>query len=104
MYDDTIKTKLNPKAKKSKGRENFLYTEKPEDVKPAVEEQFRRYGERKKDITVEEAVKTFDQTGAEGKLKYLKQNGIDPKSKLGEHILSRKDKELGDEMKRQLER
>jgi len=104
MFDDTIKIPLDPKAKKAKGTENFLYTKQPGHVKPAVEEQFRRYGERKKDITVDEAVRIFDQTGAEGKLKYLKKNGIDPKSKLGEHILSRSQKEIGDEMKRQLER
>ena len=104
MYDDTIRTELDPNAKKAKGTENFLYTKRPQDVKPAVEEQFRRYSERKKDITVDEAVRKFDQTGAEGKLAYLKKNGINPKSKLGDHIMSREQKEIGDEMTRQLER
>lgn len=104
MFDDTIKTPLDPKAKKAKGTENFLYTTDEKHKKPAVEEQFRRYDEGEPGISVDKAVRKFDQTGAEGKLKYLKQNGIDPKSKLGEHIMSRKDKELGDEMKRQLER
>lgn len=100
MFDDTIKTKLNPKAKKSKGRENFLYVEKKEDVEPAVSEQFSRYEKRKPDITVDEAVRTFDQTGAEGKLKYLEENGIKRKTKIKD--LKYQD-ELGDEMVRQLD-
>lgn len=94
MFDDTIKTRLNPKAKKSPGRENFLYTQKPEDVEPAVREQFRRYDKRKKGISVEDAVRTFDQTGADGKLDYLKKNGIDPKSRLADHLKDEDEDEI----------
>ena len=99
MFDDTIKTKLNPKAKKSKGRENFLYAEKKEDVEPAVTEQFDRYHKRKKDITIEDAIKIFDQTGAEDKLKFLEKDGIKRKSKISD--LKNQD-DLEDEMTRQM--
>ena len=97
MFDKTIKTRLNPNAKKSKGRENFIYTEKAEDVEPAVHEQFRLYAEREPDITVEGAVRKFDQTGADGKLKFLSKEGIDTKKKLKDLEVE----EDGAEMKRQ---
>lgn len=102
MFDDSIKLKLNPKAKKSKGRENFLYTENPEDVKSGVEEQFRRYRQRNPEITVEDAIKIFDQTGAKGKLKFLKDNGIDTQKKLLEYVLNSSVENLSDEMEGQL--
>ena len=102
MFDDTIRTKLDPGAKKAPGTENFLYTQDPKDVKPAVHEQFRRYDERTPGITVEDAVRIFDQSGAAGKLKFLQQNGIDPKSKIKDHVLNREQEELGSEMVRQL--
>lgn len=106
MFDNTRKIKLNPNAKKSKGREKFLYTEKAEDVEPAVAEQFSRYQGRKKDITVEEAVRTFDHTGADGKLEYLKKSGIDRKAKLAD-LRSQDDEEeskndIGKEVVRQI--
>jgi hypothetical protein len=77
MFDNTLKIKLNPKAQKGKGRQNFLYLENQEDLIPAVTEQFRRYMERKPDITIEDAVRKFDQTGANGKLQFLQAQGID---------------------------
>ena len=84
MFDDTIKVKLNPQAAKKPGTENFLYTERPEDVPPAVTEQFRRYNAKPKkyalpeNVTIEQAVRLFDQSGADGKIKYLRQFGVDP--------------------------
>ena len=75
--------KINQKAKPSKGRENFIYLEKQEELKPSVEQQFTNYVLKPKEFglkenpTLAEAVKVFDQTGAEGKIKFLKDNGID---------------------------
>ena len=102
MFDDTIKLKLNPKASKSKGRENFLYTEKPEDVQRGVEEQFKRYKKRKAGISVEDAVKIFDQSGSDGKLKFLKKQGIDTKKKLDDYVKNTDMEMLSDELERQL--
>lgn len=106
MFDNTKKIKLNPAAKKSPGREKFLYTQNAEDVEPAVSEQFTRYQKRNPAITVEDAVKTFDQTGAKGKLEYLKKNGIDAKAKLAD-LRSQDDEEestneIGKEVVRQI--
>lgn len=75
--------KINHKAVKSKGRENFFYLEKPDEVKPAVEQQFKNYYQvpakynLPSNPTVEQAVRVFDQSGADGKLKMLKDNGVD---------------------------
>lgn len=82
MFDKTNKIELDPNAKKAPGTENFLYTKRPEDVKPAVAEQFRLYAEREPGITVERAVRKFDQTGADGKLKFLEGRGISRKARL----------------------
>jgi hypothetical protein len=105
MFDDTMKLKLDPKAKKSEGREEFLYLQNQEDLKPAVTEQFRRYytNPRKyklsKDVSVAEAVRKFDQTGADGKIEYLKQNGIDTSKPLREMF---PEAALAQEVKRQM--
>ena len=78
--------KIDKKIKPSKGRENFIYLENQENLKPAVRQQFINYATKpesfeglkgKKNITVADAVRVFDQTGAEGKLKFLQQKGID---------------------------
>lgn len=82
MFDSTNKIMLNPNIKKPKGRENFLYTMNPEDVHPAVMEQLRLYATRDPSITLEKAMKTFDQTGSKGKLKFLQAQGYDTKAPL----------------------
>ena len=75
--------KIDKKAAKSKGRENFFYLKNADEVKPAVEKQFKNYYQvpakysLPSNPTVEQAVRKFDQTGADGKLKMLKDNGID---------------------------
>lgn len=76
----------------SKGRENFLYLRNQEDLLPAVRQQFinymknpKKYG-LKKTPTLEDAVKVFDQTGAEGKLKYLFKGGVSAESPLTEYF------------------
>lgn len=84
MFDSTLHSPLDPKYVKPAGRENFLFVPKGTGaaVQGMVQEQFRRYAERNPDITLAQAVKTFDQTGAAGKLSFLKQRGYDPKEKL----------------------
>jgi len=88
MFDDTIKLELDPNAQKSKGRENFLYLKRQEDLLPAISEQFRRYAQNPSNYglpdnpTIEDAVRKFDQTGADGKLEFLEQNGIDTQQPL----------------------
>lgn len=86
MFDSTNKIMLNPNIKKPKGRENFLYTMNPEDVHPAVMEQLRLYATRDPEITLEKAMRTFDQTGAKGKLKFLAQQGYDIKAPLSSFL------------------
>ena len=99
MFDNTIKIKLNPQAKKSKGRENFLYVQNQADVVPAVAEQFKRYAQRSPGISIADAVKIFDQTGAAGKLQYLQGKGIDPRAKLQQLI---EQQALAAELQRQI--
>jgi hypothetical protein len=99
MFDDTIKIKLDPKAKKAPKTEGFLYLQKQEDLKPAVVEQFRRYQARDPEITIDKAVRIFDQSNPDGKIKYLKQNGIDTDQKL-RNLYEKK--ELEQEVKRQM--
>lgn len=82
MFDDTIGIQLDPNFKKPKDRQNFLFLKNKDDVFPAVQEQFRRFSERQPGITVEDAVRIFDQTGADGKLNFLKQHGIKGDAKL----------------------
>lgn len=83
MFDDSIKIELDPRAKKGKGRENFLYLKRQEDLLPAIEEQFRRYANNPSkyglpdNVTVAEAVQKFDQTGAANKIQFLEENEID---------------------------
>ena len=82
MFDDTIKLELDPNAKKGKGRQKFLYLKNQEDLLPAISEQFRRYSANPKQYglsetpTIEEAIRKFDQTGADGKIKFLEENGL----------------------------
>lgn len=74
--------KIDHKRVKPKERKNFIYLENAADVKPAVRKQFENYQKTPKKYnlpdnpTVEDAVRVFDQTGADGKLKYLEKNGI----------------------------
>jgi len=84
MFDDTMKFKLNPNAKKGNLRQNFLYAVNQDDIQPAVIEQFRRYSERNPDISIADAIRIFDQTGAKGKIEYIKKQGISPKAKLSQ--------------------
>jgi len=101
MFDDTIKVRLNPKAKKSKGRENFLYVQNQADVAPAVAEQFKRYSKRNPGISISDAVRIFDQTGAAGKLQYLQSKGFNPKTQLQQLI---EQQALAQELQRQVRR
>lgn len=70
------------------GRENFLFLENPLEVFPAVRKQFQNYArvpERyglPSNPTVQQAVNVFDQSGAKGKLQFLRQRGIDPNAPL----------------------
>lgn len=82
IFDDTLRISLNPDFNKPKGRENFLYLKNKEDLIPAISEQFRRYAKRNPGITVEQAIRIFDQTGAIGKIKYLENNGYSRHQKL----------------------
>lgn len=90
MYDDSIGMELDPNAQKAPGTENFLYAKRQEDIIPGIIQQFRNYARRPKDFglpedpTVEQAVRIFDQTGADGKIKYLAKKGIDVSMSLSE--------------------
>ena len=84
MFDDTMRFKLNPNAKKGINRQNFLYAVNQEDIQPAVIEQFRRYSERNPNITIADAIRIFDQTGADGKIEHIEKQGISSKAKLSE--------------------
>lgn len=65
------KIKKNPKSR-------FIHLENPEDVPKAMAEQFRRYLANPKayinlpsNPTLEQAIRVYDQTGANGKIKFL---------------------------------
>jgi len=81
---------INKNVIPPKGRENFIYLQKQEDVLPAVIAQFKNYAVNPKKYglpenpTIEDAIRTFDQTGAKGKLAFLKKNNIDIKTRLKE--------------------
>jgi hypothetical protein len=74
----------------SEGRENFLYLKNQEDLLPAVKQQFLNYMQKPqnynlpKNPTISDAVRVFDQTGAQGKLGFLEQLGIDTSKLLSE--------------------
>jgi GNAT superfamily N-acetyltransferase len=61
-----------------KDRQNFLWLKNPADVHHAIRQQFMNYSTRPTDYglkekpTLEAALKVFDQTGATGKMDYLK--------------------------------
>lgn len=82
LFDDTLRIELDPNFKKPIGRENFLYLKNKEDLIPAIVEQFRRYAFRNPEITIGGAIRVFDQTGAEGKIKFIENNGFSQKTKL----------------------
>jgi len=77
MFDDTLRSPLDPKAKKPKGREKFLFVpeEHEEDVPGMVQEQMRRYSARNPKWNLQQGIEKFDQTGAAGKLKFLGKEG-----------------------------
>src|SRR3990167_9077070 len=92
--------KISVNAKKSKGREKFIYLENKEDIPVAVRRQFinysktpQKYGIKPVNPTIEEGVRVFDQTGAEGKIKFLKSKGIDTKAKLKDVLSNDEPKE-----------
>ena len=74
----------------SKGRENFIYLKDANQVPIAVDTQFYKYYTNPKayklpkNPTIENAIRKFDQTGADGKIKYLKKLGIDVSLPLGD--------------------
>ena len=65
---------------KSEGRNNFIYLENPSDVPKAIIAQFQSYASNptkyglSADATLGDAIKKFDQSGAHGKMEYLKNN------------------------------
>ena len=81
---------INKEIVPSKGRENFIYLQNQEDLIPAVIKQFENYMNKPKNYglpdkpTLEEAIRIFDQTGANGKLDFLKTQGIDTSLSLEE--------------------
>lgn len=78
MFDDTIRTQLDPNAIKPKDRQNFLFLKNQADLIPAVAEQFRRYRERNPNWRIIDAIRKFDQTGSKQKLNFLKEQGFNP--------------------------
>jgi hypothetical protein len=68
--------------KNKKGRKNFIYLKRQEDLIPAIKQQFINYMttpekyKLPKNVTIADAIKKFDQTGAEDKLKFLESKGI----------------------------
>lgn len=81
---------INKDIKPSKGREKFIYLQKQEDVLPSVISQLKNYATNPKKYglpdnpTIEDAIRIFDQTGAKGKLEFLKKNKIDVRTRLKE--------------------
>jgi hypothetical protein len=61
-------------------RRNFIFLQRQEHVPMAVRAQFANYSNRphayglQGNPTVEQAIRVFDQTGADGKLRYLRDN------------------------------
>lgn len=59
-------------------RRNFIFLKNPEDVPKAVKQQFLNYRNKPSryglsaEPTLEEAIRVFDQTGADGKISFLK--------------------------------
>jgi len=66
------------------GRENFIFLENPKEVSPAVRQQFVNYTLNParfglpQNPTIGAAISKFDQTGARGKLDFLRKRGFDP--------------------------
>ena len=73
-----LKINKNPNAPKN--RQNFIFLENPSEVPIAVKKQFENYAYNPQKYglpynpTLEDALKTFDQTGAKGKLNFLKKH------------------------------
>ena len=88
MFDNTMKAPLDPNYPKPKGRENFLFVPKGQggEVPYMVQEQFGRYAQRNPNITLGEAIRIFDQSGAKGKEAYLSQKGYLAAKKLAEYL------------------
>ena len=62
---DWVKNKNAPSS-----RRNFIFLKSQEDLLPAVVAQFRSY--QRKGLNLEKAIRKFDQTGADGKIEFLK--------------------------------
>lgn len=66
----------NPKPE---GRTNFIFLTNQEDVFKSVKQQFLNYNYNPDkygigpDPTIEQAIRLFDQTGSDGKIKFLKE-------------------------------
>ena len=86
MFDDTLTVQLDPAFNKPEDRKNFLFLKNQDDLSPAVEEQFRRYAERNPGISITDAIRIFDQTGADGKIDFLKKRGINTDAQLSSVI------------------
>lgn len=88
MFDSTIRAPLDPNYPKPKGRENFLFVPEGQggEVPYMVQEQFGRYLQRNPEITLAEAIRVFDQSGAAGKEAYLKGKGYFGEKKLREYL------------------
>jgi len=73
--------KINPSYQErvKLGRQNFIFLKNPNDVFPAVVTQLKKYVanpayyELPPNPTIKDAIYVFDQTGANGKIKYIQQ-------------------------------
>jgi len=77
-WDRFLGFPINKKPQAPSNRKNFLFFKNPEHVKPAVKQQLQRYVENPKQFglsrnpTLEEALRKFDQTNVNAKIRYLK--------------------------------
>ncbi len=93
---DTIQgVKIDKKAKKPKGRENFFFVA-PDDVEKVIRRQWERYIKAPEDFgltkesTLEDVIKVFDQQHPENKIKTLQNLGVDTKQRLKDINLSKR--------------
>lgn len=78
---------VDNKSPRPKDRGNFFFVE-PKRVKEVIKKQWQNYFQKpgryglSEESTIEDAVNTFDQENPQNKLKYLQQQGINPKEKI----------------------
>jgi hypothetical protein len=85
---------IDKDIKKPENKKNFLYLKRESDVVGAVRKVFENYAKNpgkygmSKSVTLEQALRKFDQTGANGKISFLKRNipGLDVSKPLVDFI------------------